>query len=435
MLKSKNHRGARTLACRVGSLADARCRYLAPAIIACALASPSLLPAQSGLPDAQAFFAQAAAKHAPDSALYEKGQKAIDARHWDEAVEAFGQVADEKTSRADGALYWKAYALNKLGRRDQALTTIAHLRTAYPDSRWLDDAKAIEIEIRQASGQKVNPDAEPDEDLKLMALRGIMDHDPERALPMIQKIMNGSQSPKLKERALFVLAQSDSPKAREILMQIARGGSNPDLQMKAVQYIAMMGGKQSAQFLAELYAGANDLQLKRAILHSFMISGDRDHLFQAAKSEKNPDLRKEAIHQLGISGGQNELWQLYQAEPSVEIKEEILHSMFVGGNSAKLIELVHTEKDPRLRKAAIHSLGLMGGEQTSAALVSMYRSESDPSLRGEVINALFIQGNAKALIELARQENDPKMKKEIVGRLSLMGSKEGTEYLMELLNK
>ena len=177
------------------------------------------------------------------------------------------------------------------------------------------------------------------------------------------------------------------------------------------------------------------MNVKRAVLHGFMISGDRDHLLQAAKSEKNPDLRMEAIHQLGISGGQSELWQLYQAEPTVEVKETILHSMFIGGNSDKLMEVARGEKDVRLRKAAIHSLGLMGGEHTGAALAAMYTSESDAALRGEIVNALFIQGNAKALVDLARKESNPEMKKAIVGKLSIMGSKDSTEYMLELLNK
>ena len=73
------------------------------------------------------------------------------------------------------------------------------MRKAYANSRWQDDAKALEIEVRQASGEKVNPNAEPDEDLKLMALNGLMNSDPERAIPMIEKVLQGSQSPKLKE--------------------------------------------------------------------------------------------------------------------------------------------------------------------------------------------------------------------------------------------
>ena len=79
--------------------------------------------------------------------------------------------------------------------------------------------------MRQASGENVNVNAEPDEDLKLMALNGLMNSDPERAIPMLEKILQGNQSPKLKERALFVLSQNDNAKARQILLQIARGGS------------------------------------------------------------------------------------------------------------------------------------------------------------------------------------------------------------------
>jgi hypothetical protein len=385
-------------------------------------------------PLAESFF-QAPSKRSSDDRAYEKGKAAIDAGHWNAAVQAFGEVVSENGAHADEALYWKAYALNKLGHREEALTTLTQLRKTYANSRWQEDSKALELEIRGASGERVNPSSEPDDDLKLMALNGLMIHDPERALPMLEKFLQGNQPPKLKERALFVLAQSDNPKGRQILLQIARGGSGPDLQMKAIHYLAVMGSKENRQVLADLYANSNDVNVKRTVLHSFMISGDRDHLLQAAKSEKNPDLRLEAIHQLGISGGQAELWQLYQAEPNVEVKEAILHSMFIGGNGDKLIEVARAEKDARLRKAAIHSLGLMGGEHTGTALVAMYGSESDPALRGEIVNALFIQGNAKAMVELARKETNPEMKKAIVSKLSIMGSKDSTEYMLELLNK
>jgi hypothetical protein len=77
----------------------------------------------------------------------------------------------------------------------------------------------------------------------------------------------------------------------------------------------------------------------------------------------------------------------------------------------------------------------MGGEHTGATLASMYGSETDPALRGEIINALFIQGNAKALVDLARKETNPEMKKAIVSKLAVMGSKEGADYMMELLSK
>ena len=107
----------------------------------------------------------------------------------------------------------------------------------FADSRWLKDAKALEVEVRQASGQAVSPDAQNDEELKLLALRGIMQSDPERALPMIEKVLAGNGSVKLRENALFVLSQSRTPKAREIIAGIAKGGANPDLQLRAVRYL------------------------------------------------------------------------------------------------------------------------------------------------------------------------------------------------------
>jgi|SRR5580658_809898 HEAT repeat protein len=405
-------------------------------IITAALAPAGLSLGQDAeTPQVESFFQNPASRPPDDDRLFQRGKGAIDAGRWDRAAEAFSEVASGKGAHVDEALYWKAYALNKLNRRAEALSALAQLRKAYANSRWLDDARALEIEVRQASGEKVNPNAEPDEDLKLMALNGLINSDPERAIPMIEKLLQGNQSPKLKERALFVLSQNDNPKARQILLQVARNGSNPDLQMKAIHYLGIMGSKENRQVLADVYASSNDASVKRAVLHSFMVSGDRDHLLQAAKSEKNPDLRMEAIHQLGISGGQSELWQLYQAEPTVEVKETILHSMFIGGNSDKLLEVARGEKDMRLRRAAIHSLGLMGGEHTGAALVSMYSSETDPGVRGEIVNALFIQGNAKGMVDLARKETNPEMKKTIVSKLSIMGSKDATEYMLELLNK
>ena len=68
-----------------------------------------------------------------------------------------------------------------------------------------------------------------------MALRGLMNSDPEQALPIIEKMLTGANSPKVKDRALFVLSQSDSARAREIIANVAKGNANPDLQLRAIQ--------------------------------------------------------------------------------------------------------------------------------------------------------------------------------------------------------
>ena len=141
-----------------------------------------------------------------EDGLYQRAQTALDNHRWEEAFDGFTEVIARGGSRAEGALYWKAYALNKLGKRDEALAAIAELRKSYASSRWLEDAKVLEMETKQAAGQNVTPENESDEELKLLALNGLMQSDPDRALPLVENLLKGDQSPKLKKNAVYVIA-------------------------------------------------------------------------------------------------------------------------------------------------------------------------------------------------------------------------------------
>ncbi len=340
--------------------------------------------------------------------------------------------------QTDAALYWKAYAENRQGKKAAALATIANLKAKYAQSRWKKDAEALEIEVRQSSGAPhpgTHPENQSDDDLKMLAIQGLMNSDPERAMPLLEKVLNSSASPKEKSKALFVMAQSGSPQSRDIIAKIAKGQNNPDLQRKAVEYLGLFGGAESRKTLAEIYASSSDASVKRAILRSYMIGGDHEHLFAAAKSEKDESLRREAIRQLGLVHGTGELEQLYQGEGSTEVRREILQAFFLAGDSGKLVQAAQGEKDPELRRTAIRNLGLMGGADASKALQDIYAKETDRGMKEEVLQAYFLQGNAKALVAIARSEKDPGLKKRAVEKLSLMGSKEGNDYLMELLQK
>ena len=81
---------------------------------------------------------------------YKKGLSALDSHDWDTAIAAFQEAASHDKTNAPAALYWKAYAQNKAGQREEALQTIAELRSGYKDSRWLNDARALEVEIERA---------------------------------------------------------------------------------------------------------------------------------------------------------------------------------------------------------------------------------------------------------------------------------------------
>ena len=392
------------------------------------LISAGGLIAQS--PESPFSFGFQAQAGAHEDADYRRGRQALDAGQWNVAIGAFRASAEKNASTADAATYWVAYAQSHAGRRADALATIASLRSHFPNSRWINDAEALEVEM----GANVPPSAESDEDLKIIALNSLMQSDPKQAFPILQRVLNSNNSTKLKEKALFVLTQSPLPEAHKLLSNIARGSSNPELQAQAIKYMGVMGSEDSRKELVSIYQSTHDRNLKQAILKSLMASGARGFLLTVARGEKDPELRADAIRQLAMTGAQDELWQLYQSTGSLEDKEEILKSMFMTGNSARLTEIAQSNTDPRLRIAAIKSLGLMGGSGGRGdILVAIYKSDENREVREAVLNSLFLQQNGKALVELARTETDPAMKRDIVNRMSLVHSKETTDYMMELL--
>ena len=404
---------------------------LAQADAALARAGGELAKADIRLAKSDLFFQGKLATGRFD-ADYDNGTRALDDHKYEDAVRRFDAVINSKSTRADGALYWKAYALNRLGRRDDALAALAVLRRDYPNSHWLNDAQALEAEVKQGSGQGVSAAQETNEDLKLMAINSLMNADPASAMPLLEGLLKGNSAPKVKDRALFVLTQNQSPRAQQILAQYAKGAGNPDLQVRAIRYIGMSGTNDARQQLSSIYSGSNDAVVKRQIIQSLMVSNGRDSLLTLAKTEKDDELRADAIRQLGAMRAVDQLGQLYASETSADNKTQIVRSLFVAGASDKLLEIVRTEKDPKVRGEAIRNLAMMNSTSPEA-LANLYASEADPKTKREVVNGLMARGDAKLLVDLARRETDPAMKKYMVEGLSVMHSKEATEYMMELL--
>jgi HEAT repeat protein len=373
---------------------------------------------------------------ADDASLYADGTRAINENRWSEAAGLFGRVAEMHGEHAEGALYWKAYAENKEGQSASALNTCAELRKAYPKSRWLDECGALEIEIRGKSGHPVAPQTEPDENLKLLALNALMQQDQEQAVPILEKILSGSQSEELKSRALFVLAQNHSPKAEALINQIAQGQSGPALQIKAIRMLATQG-KRANDTLASIYQHTSDIQVKRVILQSYLITGDTSKLLEAARQETNPELVKTAIRTLGAMSAGQDLLTMYRATNNAQTKADIINSLIASGKNgvSALTEIAQSEQDPDLRRKAIRNLGVSGGMSVAPALVSTYQKNTDVETKRAAAQALFLANDAPDLVTLARAEKDLEMKKYLVQQLSLMHNQEATKYMLEILNK
>jgi tetratricopeptide (TPR) repeat protein len=308
--------------------------------------------------------------------LYDQARGYIDRDQYERALESLNRLIAMKGDRADAAMYWKAYSLSKLARNAEALTTLAEMRKQFPNSSWIREVGFLELEIRQASGQAVGAEAQVSEDMKLLALQGIMRSDPESAIPIVEKTLAGNSSVRVKERALFVLSQSRVPRAREVITGVAKGASNPDLKVAAIRYMGRTSGPEVLQALEEIYRSTSDVEVKRAVLQALYTARATDRLGSIARNEKDADLRRTAVRQLGSSNT----------------------------------------------------------PEGAEALRAIYVADSNAESRRAVIDALSAsRAGAPALVALARAEKDPTMKTEIVRRLSNMRAPEAREYMLELL--
>jgi len=232
--------------------------------------------------------------------VYDQAREAIENSRFELALRDLDQViAQSNNGRKDAAMYWKAYSQSKMALSDEALQTIKDMAARFATSPWVKDAKALEFEIQQAAGQPISADLQNDEELKLLALRGVMQTDPDKGLPIIEKMLAGGAAPRVRDRALFVLSQSRSPKARDIMVSTAKNNANPELQLRAIRYLGFMGN-EDRDLLPGIYRASADASVKRAIVNTLFMQRNAKSLVDVARSEKDPQMKKEIVSKLSI---------------------------------------------------------------------------------------------------------------------------------------
>ena len=350
------------------------------------------------------------------SAWYAQGRRALDRGDWQGAVEAFEQLAEDD-AQADAALYWQAYAFNKLGDRDRALELVSSLENRFPQSEWRDEARSLAVEVRGATADVDRAD----EELKLMALNALMQSGDDEAVAILEEFLRGDHSERLKERALFVLAQSGSERAFEILAQTARDDAEPELQRKAIRYLGVHHSDRSLALLVEMYDAVDNLEARRAILQSFMIAGEKDRLLHVAREESNQELRGRAVRLLGTMNARDELWALYEREPSQDVRKRILRAFMVADDKERLLAVARNAQEAEeLRSTAVR---LLGTQDADDELWSLYRQETSQEVKKESTARAFHLGKpTERLTEVARDTEEPaELRKHAIQNLGVVG--------------
>jgi HEAT repeat protein len=260
-------------------------------------------------------------------------------------------------------------------------------------------------------------DREPsdDEELALAALEGLMAQPGERALPILKKVLAGSQTTLVKKRALFVLSQIDSPEAKQILGQASRS-QDPALRGEAIRSIGIGGDTQLLDSLQAIYSAGN-ADVKREVLQAWLISGRKEAVYQAALSAKTEDEADEAINILGVMGAADELRKLGDRPNAAR---GLVNAFAISGDLASLRKIAEGTGDHEVRVEAVRKIGIVQGEASRTALRDIYARGTDPEIREAALQGMLIAGDEQGVLTLYRAAKTSEEKRSLLRTLSMM---------------
>ena len=355
--------------------------------------------------------------------LYWDAQASLKKGDWSAALKEFGDLekmlrAKEPTS-ADAAIYWEAYTLAQARRTAEAKAQVERLRREFPKSRWLADADALTREVSPATS-KSHGDAHDDgKDLADIAVEGLMSAPPERALPILKKVLQGSQPTRIKKRALFVLSQLGSDAALDVVIDTAKASQDPELRAEAIRMLGVSGEPRGIEGLRGIYAASKDDREKRTIIEAWLVADRKDLVLASARNEPNPDVRRKAIETLGVLDGGAELGELFDTTSDAANRHAIIEALGVAGDSDALMRIAGDAKLPEdVRAEAVQSLGVAGA---GAKLEQLYRQSPDGAMRKATLQGLLVAGDSDRVLGLYRSAKTVDEKKELLHTLTVMG--------------
>lgn len=244
-----------------------------------------------------------------------------------------------------------------------------------------------------------------DEELALAALEGLMAQPPERALPIVKKVLAGPQSTLIKKRALFVLSQIDSPEAQQILAQTSR---SPDAEMRgeAIRNIGIGGDPKALDALMDIYK-TGDTQTREQVLQAWLIADRKDSVYQVALNAKSEEEANAAIRMLGVMGAAEELRKLGDRPNAAR---GLLDAYAISGDLASLRKIAEGTGDRDTRVDAVRKIGIVQSDAARTALRDLYSRSTDAQIKEAALQGMLIAGDEQGVLALYRaaKTNDEK---------------------------
>jgi HEAT repeat protein len=373
---------------------------------------------------------------------------------WAKAQEKFDQYVSQfpNEKNIDAALYWMAYAQQKLARYDQCRSTIDKLLQKYPNTNWKDDARTLLAQVPGASaeayadlvrtvqGQAVI--APPAIEQPLVYARpgiaqGVQVTPPAAPIAQIARIAeidamatpgaigigriddsddDTSNDPcEFKIVVLQALFQTDVQRGIMAASEWLKPGSTQTVRCKgaALTLLGRNGGKTVTPVILGVARNETDLKLRARAISALGATNDDsvvDSLRDFAMSSQDNSIVEASLYALSRHTGERAITVL---------------SEFAMNNSRTVAQ----------RKVAIASIASRPGDPAVDALFRIFDGDQTVEIRKAVISGFANRKSERAgtkLFDIARSAENVELRKSAIGAISRRGGDKAIEFLLNL---
>jgi tetratricopeptide (TPR) repeat protein len=437
------------------------------------------------------------AQEDPADQLYRSARRELNRGRYATAADLFADIYTKypRSTYAGDAYYWQAYALSKRDSdeaRRKALDVLKRQQEKAPNASTRSDADALAARIQGELAQSGDPRAtaaisslaraattpavpaapaapvapaiagsghsssqgkrdrcDSDDDMQSAALNALQQMDPDKALPILKRVLArrdpGSQC--LRRKAVFIVSQNEGPGTERILLDVAR--TDPDLEVReqAVQWLSQVDSPGAVTALDSILRSASDPALQDKAIFALSQQDSpkarqalRDFALRPSVSD---DLREKAI--FWISQGDDPdrlgfLKSLYGQLHTEPLRDKVLFSVSqIEGRESQqwLLQVAgDANEDIELRKKALFWVGQ--SDMPVGELFTIYDRLANREMKEHMIFVISQRDERAAvdkLIQIAKTETDRELKKKAVFWLSQSDDPRVAEFLASLLEK
>lgn len=288
-----------------------------------------------------------------------------------------------------------------------------------------------------------------DADTKIAALNALQQMDPERAAPVLKRVLakRDSGSTCLRRKALFLLAQQGREEDVDVLLQSARTDPDAEVREQAVFWLSQAGSERSVAALDSILRTTTDPQIQDKAVFALSQVGS-EHGQQALRAyaqraDVPEPMREKAIFWLGQSGRSEDqafLRSLYGKLKSDELKTKVLFSVAQTGTDESqrwLLDVARNPKEPLAQRKHALYWASQGGARTED-VARVYATTAERELREQVLFVLSQRGDSAAadrLVDVARHDPDPALRQKALFWLGQMDDPRAAQLLQEIIEK